>query len=243
MRTLRSAARRRWLAALGAWMTASGQAGPAAAQAAPRPAGAGVRVWTFGDSILDCRHYNERGLDPGQLLIRNDDALFPEFRGQDLQSRGPAWLEHRAVDGATVDGLESQARGVKAAAASVALLTVGGNDLLRGLASDTGPGVRRFEAALDAFLRRLPIRPVLLGTVYDPTFGDDSRNFLSVPPRIARANHRRVNDVIVALAGRYGRVADLHAHFLRGQPDWYTRTIEPSLIGASEIRRVFLREL
>ena len=36
------------------------------------------------------------------------------------------------------------------------------------------------------------------------------------------------------------RLADIHAHFLRGEPSWFTRTIEPSLIGASEVRRVFL---
>jgi lysophospholipase L1-like esterase len=122
----------------------------------------------------------------------------------------------------------------------VALLTVGGNDLLRGLAADTGPGIKSFETALDRFLRALPIRPVLLGTVYDPTFGDDKRNFLNVDPRITRANHRRVNAVIGSLAARYGRLVDLHAHFLTGNPTWYVHTIEPSLTGASEVRRAFL---
>src|SRR4051794_25254390 len=56
---------------------------------------------TFGDSILDCARYNEHGVTPGQLLVQNDDRLFPEFHGRDLQSRGPASLEHRARDGAT----------------------------------------------------------------------------------------------------------------------------------------------
>jgi hypothetical protein len=242
MQTPRSPARRRWLAAVGAaWVSCAESA--ASGGVVPARSGAGVRLCTFGDSILDCGRYNEHGVHPGQLLVRNDDALFPEFKGHDLRSRGPARLEHRAVDGATVEGLEAQARGLEADGASVALLTVGGNDLLRGLASDTGAGVRRFEAALDAFLRRLPIRPVILGTVYDPTFGDDARNFLGVPARIARANHRRVNEVIGAMGLRYGRLADLHAHFLTGRTSWYTRTIEPSLEGASEVRRVFLREL
>src|SRR5438874_1535718 len=63
------------------------------------------KLHTFGDSILDCGHYNEHGVDPGRLLLRNDDALFPEFKGQDLLSHGPARLEHRAVDGATVESL------------------------------------------------------------------------------------------------------------------------------------------
>ena len=46
--------------------------------------------------------------------------------------------------------------------------TVGGNDLLGGLAADGGPGMRVFEAELAHFVEALPIRPVLLGTVYQP---------------------------------------------------------------------------
>ncbi len=198
---------------------------------------------TFGDSILDCGHYNDQGIHPGQLLVRNDDRLFPEFGGRDLQSRGPVRLAHGAVDGATVSGLASQVRKLRPSGNAVALLTVGGNDLLRCLAADTGPGVQAFAASLDQFLAGLPIRPVLLGNVYDPTFGDDARNFLGVSAVIARANHRRVNAVIATLAARYGRLVDLHGHFLRGDPSWFTRTIEPSLIGASEVRRAFMPAL
>ncbi|MEH1814122.1 MAG: hypothetical protein V7K26_15905 [Nostoc sp.] len=46
-----------------------------------------VTLYTFGDSILDCERYNEFGIHPGQLLVQNDDRLFPEFLGQDLTSR------------------------------------------------------------------------------------------------------------------------------------------------------------
>jgi hypothetical protein len=52
-----------------------------------------------------------------------------------------------------------------------------------------------------------------------------------------------VNEVIARAARRHGRLVDLHAHFLRGNPDWFTRTIEPSLRGASEVRRAFLHEI
>ena len=211
-----------------------------AAKAQPGARAASLRLCTFGDSILDCGRYNERGLDPGRLMVRNDDALFPEFAGRDLAARGSAHLEHRAVDGATVEGLAAQARGLKRAEPSIALVTIGGNDLLRGLAADGGRGIARFEATLSGVLRELPIDRIVLGTVYDPTFGDDARNFLGVPAGLARANHRRVNDVIRGLGARHGGVADIHAHFLTGDPTWYTRTIEPSLVGASEIRRVFL---
>ena len=200
-------------------------------------------VVTFGDSILDCARYNEHGITPGQLLVRNDDRLFPEFRGNDLQSHRPARLEERARDGATVRGLPSQASGPRVEGEAVALLTIGGNDLLTGLVTDRGPGVEAFGRALDGFLAELPIRPVLIGNVYDPSFGDDRNNFLGIDPAIARTNHRRVNAVLAELAVRYGALVDLHAHFLTGDPSWYTRTIEPSLVGASEVRRAFLPHL
>ena len=119
------------------------------------------------------------------------------------------------------------------------LLTIGGNDLLGGLIADR-EGIARFERELDAFLAALSVGPVLLGTVYDPTFGNDSRSFLGIDARIARPNFERMNDAIRRLAPRYGHLVDVHAHFLRGDPSWFTRTIEPSLRGASEVRAAFL---
>jgi len=214
---------------------------PFAFAAGADAAAAAFTLYTFGDSILDCARYNDRGVHPGRLLVRNDDRLFPEFAGKDISSRRTARLEHRAVDGATVEGLPSQARGLRAPAGpAVALLTIGGNDLLRGLAADDGKGVAAFEHALFAFLKALPIRPVLVGNVYDPTFGDDSRNFLGVEARVARRNHRRVNEVLAGAGRRFGSLVDIHAHFLTGDSSWYVHTIEPSLRGASEVRRVFL---
>jgi acyl-CoA thioesterase I len=202
-----------------------------------------MHVVTLGDSILDCGHYNEHGVTPGQLLVRNDDRLFPEFRGRDLQSHGTARLEHRARDGATVGGLPSQVTGLRVEGDVVALLTIGGNDLLRGLVVDDGPGIEAFGRSLDVFLAGLPIRRILIGNVYDPTFGDDRQNFLGVDPRVARSNHRRLNAVLADLGSRYGALVDLYAHFLTGDSSWLTRTIEPSLVGASEIRRAFLPHL
>ena len=199
-----------------------------------------LTVCSFGDSILDCGHYNPHGVHPAQLLVRNDDRLFPEFAGRDLASRRPARLVHRAVDGATVSGLQAQMQGLRAAGESLALLTVGGNDLLRGLAADRGSGLLAFEKALESFLVRLPVRPVLVGSVYDPTFGKDENNFLAVDPRVARANLRRMNEILSAMGTRFGRAVDIHAHFMTGDASWFTRTIEPSLTGASEIRRAFL---
>ncbi len=200
-----------------------------------------LTVYTFGDSILDCGIYNDFGVNPGQLLVKNDDGLFPEFRDEDLSSRGPARLEHRARDGATVGDLPAQARGLTVEGPALGLLTIGGNDLIGGLIADPGPGIEAFARALGRFLETLPIRPVFIGNVYDPTFGDDSLNFLPVDPALARANHRRLNAGLAGLAARHGELVDLHAHFLDGDPSWFTKTIEPSLRGASEIRRCFLR--
>jgi lysophospholipase L1-like esterase len=228
--------RRRILCAL-----ALAAARPTLLHAAPRHA---MTVYTFGDSVLDCGHYNEHGITPGQLVVRNDDALFPEFEGQDLSSRGPAILVHRAVDGSTVRDLPAQALGLtRPSGGAVAMVTVGGNDLLQGLAADDGSGVAAFAHRLERFLGALPVRAVLLANVYDPTFGDDARNFLSVPAPLARTNLRRVNEAIASLATRFGRLVDLHAHFLRGDASWFVNVIEPSWRGASEVRRAFMASL
>lgn len=203
-----------------------------------------LTLYTFGDSILDCGHYNPYGVTPGGLLVRNEDRLFPEFRGQDLSSRGPARLEHRAVDGATMQDLPAQARGISGEGDAIALVTIGGNDLLfGGLVVDRGSGIVAFERQLNEFLYRLSIRPVYVGNVYDPTFGDDARNFLPIDPTVARTNHRRINEAVAEAAARHGVLVDLHAHFLTGSSDWLTHTIEPSLRGASEIRRCFWRHI
>ncbi len=161
---LESAARRRLLQTL-----AAGTAAMAMGILGPTTWNSKFTILTFGDSILDCARYNEYGVHPGQLIVRNDDRLFPDFKGRDLSSSAPAQLDHRARDGGRVDDLSRQARGIKVAEPAVALVTVGGNDLLTGLAADQGDGIARFQQQLDAFLHALPVRPVLLGTVYDPT--------------------------------------------------------------------------
>src|SRR5918911_2718944 len=63
-----------------------------------------LAVYTFGDSILDCARYNELGIHPAQLLVRNDDQRFPDFRDRDLSTHGRVRLVHPARGGATVDG-------------------------------------------------------------------------------------------------------------------------------------------
>jgi acyl-CoA thioesterase-1 len=203
-------------------------------------------VATFGDSILDCARYNDHGVDPAGLLVANRDDLVPEFAGLDLTTRlGEVGLIRRAVDGATVDDLPSQLHGLAIEGPAIAIVTCGGNDLIRGF-REGGLDVGTFIRKLARFLDALPIRPVYLGTVYDPTFGDDSTygNILRLDdPSRARLNFQALNAALVALAPRYGSIVDIHAHFLTGSAEWYIRTIEPSLIGASEIRRCVLEAI
>jgi len=105
------------------------------------------------------------------------------------------------------------------------MVSIGGNDLLQALPSLS-------DAELEAFPRL---------NVYDPSFGDDFNNFLDVDPATARRAHGRVNEILALETTRVGAcLVDLHAHFLSGEPSWFTRQVEPSLTGASEVRRVFL---
>ena len=136
-------------------------------------------LYTFGDSILDCGRYNEHGVTPGALIVRNRDDRFPEFRGRDLSSRGRARLKHRAEDGSIVRDLPGTAgtslsragdrpsdhrreRSVPRTGRTSPRIVV-----------DVGLRIEEFATALDRFLAELPIRPVYIGNVYDPTLGDD----------------------------------------------------------------------
>ena len=78
-----------------------------------------------------------------------DGALCCEATGQ----------AYRVRDGARVEDLARQPAGLKLAAPDVALVTIGGNDLLGGLVVDEGAGIAKFERTLSAFLRSLPRIP------------------------------------------------------------------------------------
>jgi lysophospholipase L1-like esterase len=187
--------------------------------------------------------YNEHGVMPADLLAHNDDVLFPEFRGHDLStilSSGVS-VDHRARDGATISDLPAQLHAMSVQAEDVVLMSIGGNDLLAGLLDASEGAFARFAESVSAVLRQLRTGKVFVANVYDPSFGDDARNFLGVEPANARRAHQRMNEILAATASRAGAsLVDLHAHFLTGDPTWFTRDIEPSLVGASEVRRVFL---
>lgn len=200
-------------------------------------------IYTFGDSILDCGRYNAHGVTPARLLARNDDRLFPDFRGRDLRTTlgRDVVATERAVDGSTVADLDRQLVAGRVPEGAITILTIGGNDLLQGLVTRDNRAFTAFEETLRRALSALGHARLFVGNVYDPSFGDDSNNFVGVEPSVARRAHKRVNEILAAetaLAG--GTLVDLHAHFLTGDASWFTSVIEPSLKGASEIRRAML---
>lgn len=176
-------------------------------------------VHTFGDSILDCSRYTG-GVTPAALLARNDDELFPEFRGRDLATLlgRDVNVVHRAEDGATVSWLATQIDAGPIPDSALTMLTIGGNDLLQGLLAGRPEDLDEFEQALRSALARLSHTYLFVGNVYDPSFGDDSRNFLDIDPAPARRALAAVNGILAAETARAGgQLVDLHRHFLTGE--------------------------
>lgn len=205
-------------------------------------------------------------LGAASLLHRNDDERWPEFMGHDLVSMNPAiTYENLAQDGATIgDVFGEQLPGLEESELpTLVTLTIGGNDLLSAYASR--PGARVFARivqdiadAYDVLLERIratyPDLVLIVSTVYDPTdrtarlpgvFDDDSK----LPLQHLDALNARIR--AAATAHPDVRLADIYEHFLgRGasvqeQHRWYWRRsiIEPSAMGASEIRRKWLSTL
>ena len=78
---------------------------------------------------------SKQELGAAALLYRNEDHLFPEFRGKDLVSMYPS-IEYLnlAIDGGVTDDVLSPIRTAELApfenANALVTLTIGGNDLL-----------------------------------------------------------------------------------------------------------------
>lgn len=205
------------------------------------------------------------------LLYRNDQNLFPEFAGQDLVTLCPGIrYVNLAVDGATCDDLlsDSWVRAIKSEPKSQPLvtLTLGGNDLLhafrishgrdsKNLVTEFEKVQKQYEKVLRYIRKQLPTCLLVLTTVFDPTDGT------GVLPSAAQPYESNLpiefldkfNSYVHAFGGTESLlIADVHHHFfghgaLCGSTDnfWYWKPspIEPSYIGASEIRRVWLDEL
>jgi lysophospholipase L1-like esterase len=194
------------------------------------------------------------------LLYRNDDRFWPQFKGRDLQSLRPSLRFHPDQDDLTADGatthslLRQVERIERNDESTLVTITAGGNDLLGeigGGASDPVPGILdRLHTSIARLFELRPNASVLLGTVYDPS---DGRNRLpGIPHALDREAQwlRSYNDQVRHLVTTDPRLrlADIHHHFLgHGMtvPDaerWYLQEsiVEPSALGASEVRRLWL---
>lgn len=212
------------------------------------------------------------GLGAASLLLRNDDTMWPEFRGRDLRTAHPATrFALLAEDGATSVDLERAVFNLPRPRDDERVLvtiTTGGNDLLH-LAASPDPLARAadvlaaFTKRLDGILARLKETyrrcVVLLSTVYDPTDGTgkmQSGHDVSFGLPLLTA----LNDTLRAAAARHGaRLIDTHDHFLghgvrhrdpsfahyhaNDPSGWFVFDIEPNARGSSELRRLFLEAL
>ena len=197
------------------------------------------------------------------LLHRNDDARWPEFTGRDILSRAPhARFTNLSQDGATIgDVFGDQLPAVEESGEeTLVTLTIGGNDLLSTLAAEPSPKIfrRAVEDIASAYAHlvgelaeRLPNALLLLTTVYDPS--DRTGRLPGVvetraplPLQHLDTLNRRIREI--AEATPTARVAEVYGHFLghgASVPEedrWYWRRslIEPSAMGASEVRRVWI---
>ena len=201
-----------------------------------------------------------RGLGAIALLYQNADDVWPEFQGQDLQSRYPGiQLEDHSFDGATTDGVLGGLTSVPTTdQPTLVTLTAGGNDLLSALT--LGPEEReaslrtaldRLGATVDGLRELRNSSRLLVATVYDPT--DDTGMLGEVTLGAAELDLlARFNDGVRALCRSSGaRLVDIHAHFLGHGASvpaserwyWLPSPIEPGMQGASEVRRLWLNAL
>lgn len=206
----------------------------------------------------------EAGVGAASLFHRNDDQLWPEFRGRDLSSLQAGIRKLDAcVDGATIGHTTTlQLPRVPAEvreSATVVTLTAGGNDLLGGLLDGiaglhdtTRDAITAYEELVRSVLDSFPSATILLTTVYDPTDGTGILPGVSdqLGAALPMEHLDTFNDAIRRLAAETPRaaLADVHRHFLgHGLPApradlwyWEVSPIEPGARGASEIRRLWL---
>ncbi len=205
---------------------------------------AGVSDWVDAARL-------RRGLGAASLLHRNDDEVWPEFRGLDLASRFPGLrfrnghelgaptpgdTDNLTTDGATTEGVRAHQlpRVAPSDEPTLVTLTAGGNDMLQVLYRDPPP--RNLVAGMTSRLRRIlrdikarrPNSLVLVTNVYDPSDGTnqlgDGRR-LDEPARWLAEYNLQLRVAVAETEG--ARLADIHRPFLghgvTAPPDerWY----------------------
>jgi lysophospholipase L1-like esterase len=205
-------------------------------------------------------------LGAASLLYRNVDDAYPEFAGDDLVSRWPGvGATNLAEDGATIGdvfGTQLSQLG-ESEEPTLITLSVGGNDLLSAYANKPVPDLLRrivedvadgYEFLLQSIRRSRPQSSVILTSVYDPSDGTRKvPGLFDGAGLLPLESLHDLNGRIAALAASTPdcAFADVHAHFqghgvsAKEKDRWYWKRswIEPNALGASEIRRVWLRAL
>lgn len=223
--------------------------------------GDSISIDTYPAADVERRHRGMARTDrvgATSLLYRNDDRLWPEFRGRDLRTRHPSLhYEDLASDGATTPTLLRQADTVEPSdERTLITITIGGNDLLGFIGGRKNPAeeiMGRVRAAVAELLRKRPESLVLITTVYDPSDGTNRLPGYAGPLHEPAKWLSDYNDLLRQLAATDPRLrlADIHQHFLGHgltapeDEQWYLAEsiIEPNARGASEVRRVWLETL
>ena len=205
-------------------------------------------------------------LGAASLFFSNDDARFPEFKGNDLATRhhGIAAM-NVCEDGATIgDVFGSQLPLVEPGDASTLFtVSMGGNDLLSAFENKQDGGLLAavvrdigdaYEFLVESLRRHRPNSTLLLTTVYDPSDGTGTiPGVFDAGAPLPLELLTQLNDRIrlIARSQKRTRVADACAHFqghgVTAAPAdrWYWKRswIEPGAAGANEIRRLWLDAL
>ncbi len=210
----------------------------------------------------------ENKIGAAALFYQNEPELFAEFAGQDLKTFFPGInYNNMVLDGATTDKFIAPDRIAELDKVSdrqvLITLTVGGNDLLESFSTiDNGTArspKRSFDDICQSYVRglkllnsKLPQSTLIVTTLFDPSDGsghlpsDGEHKF---PTKVLLEFNQWIKD---CASSQTALLADVYQHF-RGHgagcdsPDsfWYWKKdpIEPSYVGASEIRRVWLQVL
>lgn len=194
------------------------------------------------------------------LLFRNNDELWPEFKGRDLAHAGYRNVQVLAQDLARMPDVVGNQLPLANSDADLVTLTIGGNDLLHTLTTCRAPEdllresarlQKEFEWLVDRIHQHAPKATVICTSIYDPT---DGTGLLrpGQPPVPIRFLYE-LNAVIerVCAARTFTKFADVARHFsghgLNAPDDarwfWKRSAIDPSARGASEVRRVWLETL
>lgn len=193
-----------------------------------------LTIVTFGDSVLDSSRYS--GTTAGEIVASGLNAK----------------LLHLARDGATIYDIDRQWDAFLTHSSGilgddlVAMVSVGGNDFLLSTNpfkwDDFAVRLSRFLG----YLRKSKMK-VLIANVYDPTFGNDAKDFLGIPeslrPEMRRAYAMMNNAIGAAAAAQGAKLVDLRTHFLKGDDSWFFNKIEPSKRGAEEVAKAFLEKM